>query len=117
MVAAAARLARPGQTLFVGPSDLRRTNYNDTYLYYLLPQLRPASFYMEMNPQTANLPGSGLATELRHADLLILNQRWDSWPERNSSSKLGSPLPNRIVANEFCTVATSGDERLLRRCR
>ena len=117
MVADAARLARPGQTLFVGPADLRRTNYNDTYLYYLLPQLRPASFYMEMNPQTANLPGSGLAAELRHADLLILNRRWDSWPERNSSSKLGSPVPNRIVANDFCTVATSGDERLLRRCR
>ena len=27
---------RPGQRLFVGPSDLRFTNYNETYLYWLL---------------------------------------------------------------------------------
>jgi len=117
MVAAAARLARPGQALFVGPADLRFTNYNDTYLYYLLPQLRPASFYMEMNPQTANLPGSDLPAQLRHADWLILSRRYARWSEQNSSSKRGSALPNRIVASDFCTVAASGDYRLLRRCR
>jgi hypothetical protein len=72
---------------------------------------------MEMNPQTANLAGSGLATELRHADWLILTRRYDRWAEPNSSSKRGSPLPNRIVARDFCTVAASGDDRLLRRCK
>ena len=29
--------AKPGQTLFVGPQDLRRTNFNDVFVYYLLP--------------------------------------------------------------------------------
>ncbi len=38
IVGAADRLAKPGESLFVGPADLRRTNYNDTYVYYLLPQ-------------------------------------------------------------------------------
>jgi hypothetical protein len=117
VVDALQKLAKPDQSLFVGPADLRRTNYNDTYLYYLLPQLTPASFYMEMNPQTANLPGSGLALELQSADWLLLTRRYRSWHEANSSSKLGSTLPNRIVARDFCTVFSSGDDLLLRRCR
>jgi len=117
VVDAAGRLAKPGQSLFVGPVDLRRTNYNDTYVYYLLPKLRPASFYMEMNPQTANRPGSGLAHQLAVADWLILTRRYDSWPERNSSQTPGSAAPGRMVARHFCRVASSGGDVLLRRCR
>ena len=117
VVAAADRLARPGQSLFVGPADLRRTNYNDTYVYYLLPQLRPASFYMEMNPQTANRSGSGLASQVMSADWLILDRLYDRWRERNSSSKLGSVVPNLVVRRHFCVVAASGGDTLLRRCR
>jgi hypothetical protein len=44
------RIAAPGDRLFVGPADLRRTNYNDTFLYHLLPQLRAATYFLEMNP-------------------------------------------------------------------
>jgi hypothetical protein len=117
VVDAAGRLAKPGQSLFVGPADLRRTNYNDTYVYYLLPQLRPASFYMEMNPQTANRPGSGLARQILAADWLVLDRRYDRWLERNSSWMLGSAVPNRIVRRHFCVVSSSGDDTLLRRCR
>ncbi len=117
IVGAADRLAKPGESLFVGPADLRRTNYNDTYVYYLLPQLKPASFYMEMNPQTANRPGSGLARDLRKADWLILSRRYDGWSEPNSSSKRGSSLPNRVVSQQFCRVAAHGSYALFRRCR
>jgi hypothetical protein len=117
VVAVADKLVKPGQSLFVGPVDLRRTNYNDTYVYFLLSQLRPASFYMEMNPQTANLPSSGLARQLRSADWLILTRRYDSWPEHNSSARPGSPVPGRVVARDFCVVSTRGRDVLLRRCR
>jgi hypothetical protein len=111
------KLSEPGQSLFVGPADLRRSNYNDTYLYYLLPQLRSASFYMEMNPQTANRAGSGLARELRSADWLMLTNSYDNWSERNSSSRFGSTLPNRVVSQHFCRTAVHGSYVLLRRCR
>jgi hypothetical protein len=116
IVSAVDRLAKPGQSLFVGPADLRRTNYNDTYVYYLLPQLQPASFYMEMNPQTANRPGSGLAQDVEHADWLILTRRYDRSVEPNSSSNEGSSLPNRVVSRDFCRVAASGADILLQRC-
>ena len=30
--------------------DLRRTNQNDVFVYYLFPRLKPASFYVELDP-------------------------------------------------------------------
>jgi branched-subunit amino acid transport protein len=110
-------LARPGDRLFVGPADLRRTNYADTYLYYLLPRLRPATFYMELNPHTANRPDSGLAEDVRRANILILSTAYDFWLERNSSREYGSPVPNRIVRHRFCARGTYGFFRVLERCR
>lgn len=56
------RIARPRQRIFVGPNDLRYTNYNDSYLYFLLPQLEPSSRYLEMNPGVGNRGGSGWRT-------------------------------------------------------
>jgi hypothetical protein len=41
-------LAKPGERLFVGPADLGRTNYNDTFIYYMMPQLQPATYFLEM---------------------------------------------------------------------
>ena len=117
VVARAGRLARTGDSLFVGPQDLRRTNYGPTYMYFLLPQLRPASYYMEMNPLTANREGSGLAGELRRADWLILTSAWDDWNEPNESSKLGSSEPNDVVRSKFCLRSESGEYRLYERCR
>jgi hypothetical protein len=111
------RLAKPGQSLFVGPLDLRLTNYNDAYIYYLLPKLEPASFYMEMNPQTANLPGSGLANDLRKADWLLLTLRYDLWLEPNSSTRRGSTEPGAVVRAHFCTRAIHGLYVLLQRCK
>lgn len=52
------RRAWPGARLFVGPRDLRRTLANDTFLYFLLPDLEPATYFLIMNPGTANRPGS-----------------------------------------------------------
>lgn len=116
VIARTAALARPGDSLFVGPQDLRRTNYGPTYMYFLLRQLRPASYYMEMNPGTANREGSGLADELRRADWLILTTAWDDWDEPNDSVKNGPTEPNEVVRDDFCLRFEDAPFRLYERC-
>jgi hypothetical protein len=107
--------ARPGQRLFVGPIDLRFTNYNETFLYYLLPRLVPATYYLEMNPGLANRPGSGLAKDVASADWLILTSRFVNWSEPNTSSHPGSAAANEVVARKFCLVARVFPYEVLRR--
>lgn len=109
LVAAIDRHARPGMRVFVGPQDLTRTNYNDTILYFLYPDLVPASYYLEMEPWTANRPGSRLAADIASADLLALTSRWDDWDEPNASSLHGSDEAARVVAERF-TLAWEGAE-------
>jgi hypothetical protein len=109
-------LARPGDSLFVGPQDLRRTNYGPTWMYFVLDELEPASYYMEMNPGTANREGSGLADELRRADWLILSSEWDNWDEPNESTENGPSEPNEVVRDEFCLRLERGEYRMYERC-
>ncbi len=111
------RVTSPGDSLFVGPRDLRRTNYNDAFVYFLLPALKPASFYLELNPGTANRSGSSLASDLQTADVLLLTTRYDDWNEPNASAKQGSTAPSAVVAARFCRIAQSGTYTVLRRCR
>jgi hypothetical protein len=94
-------LAQPNQRLFVGPADLRRTNYNDTYIYHLMPRLQPATYFLEMNPGSANRPGSQLATNVASADWLVLNHASDTWDEPNDSARYRSDAPMRVVRAEF----------------
>jgi hypothetical protein len=101
-------ISEPGDSLFVGPRDLRRTNYSDTFVYFLMPELRPASFYTEINPGATNSPDSGLAGELRTADYLLLTSRWDQWNEPNASSDYGSDAPSQVVDRLFSPVARRG---------
>jgi hypothetical protein len=95
------KLATPGQRLFVGPADLRRTNINDTALYHLLPQLRPATYFLEMNPLSANRPNSRLAADVASADWLVLDHSLDVWNEPNDSTKFGSDAPAKVVQEQF----------------
>lgn len=94
-------ISAPGDRLFVGPADLRRTNYSDTYLYHLLPKLTPATYFLEMNPESANRPGSRLAADVATADWLVLNKAWDPWNEPNRSILYGSNAPNAVVQRDF----------------
>jgi hypothetical protein len=94
-------LSKPGERLFVGPADLRRTNYNDTWIYHMLPKLTPASYFLEMNPFSANRPGSRLAADIATSDWLVLNPDWDTWDEPNRSTEYGSDAPNRVVRDRF----------------
>ena len=108
-------LASPGQRLFVGPADLRRTNYNDTFIYYLLPQLIPATYFLEMNPLSANRPESRLGADVLSADWLILDHRLDDWNEANESSRFGPETPNQIVQSHFELSAKQGPYEIHRR--
>ena len=102
---AIAQKARAGERLFVGPRDLRRTNYNDVYFYYLLPQLTPASYFIEMNPLSANRPDSRLASDIATADWIILDSQLDSFHEANASEQLGSNAPMLVIHDRFIQVA------------
>lgn len=107
--------AEPGERLFVGPGDLRRTNYNDTYFYHLLPKLTPATYFLEMKPLSANRPGSRLASDVASADWLVLNRGWDAWNEPNRSVEFASNEPNEVVRRNFELVQGFGTYFLYRR--
>ncbi len=110
------QVASPGQRLFVGPRDLRRTTSNDTFLYFLLPGLPPATYYLEMNPGSANASDSHLATDLASADVVILDNRWDTYIEPNASRRPGPEAPMNVIRSLFCLHSEHGHYQLLLRC-
>ncbi len=115
---------RPGERLFVGPVDLRRTPYSDAYFYFLYPKLVPATYYIEMDPFDTK-PGSRLTRDVRSANWLILSGVWANWDEPNDSRRLGSDAPNRVVRQHFCKLGEYGHREdstiplfeLWKRCR
>lgn len=109
------KLSSAGERLFVGPADLRRTNYNDTFLYYLLPQLVPATYFLEMNPLSANRPRSRLTSDILSADWLILDHRLDDWNEQNESARFGPDDPNQAVKSHFELEARVGPYDIYRK--
>jgi hypothetical protein len=113
------RLAEPGDRLLVGPSDLRRTWYSDAFIYWLFPELDPATYFIEMDPGLANAEGSRLARDVDSADWVILTGLWDGWMEPNSSMDFGSDAPNQVLRDHFCVVGDyqDGQAVLYRRCR
>ena len=104
---------QPGQRLLVGPADLSRTIYSDVVFYYLFPELRPATYYIEMDPGLADKAGSRLAADVQSADWLILTNFWTGWFEPNASQHFGSGAPNQVVADHFCLVGNWDDALVL----
>jgi hypothetical protein len=107
------RLSSPGQRLAVGPADLSRTIYSDVAFYFLFPELRPATYFIEMDPGLADKPGSRLAPDLETADWVVLTNFWTGWYEPNASSKYGSEAPNQVIAKDFCLVGNYEDALVL----
>jgi hypothetical protein len=107
LLAKVPEVARPGDRLFVGTTDLRKTPVSEAYLYYLLPEFPPATYYIEMDPGVANDEDSRMADDLRSADVAILSAAWNDWDEPNDSRKFGSPVPNRVLRKRFCIVFES----------
>jgi hypothetical protein len=116
LVARIDELSHAGQRLFIGPRDLSLTWNNDTYLYFLFPELQPASYFLEMNPGSANRPGTRLASDVASADFVVLTSKYEGWVEPNSSSQPGDPAANHVVDTDFCPDATFGQWELLTRC-
>jgi hypothetical protein len=108
-------LAQPGERLFIGPTDLSRTNYSDLHLYFLFPELVPASYFIELNPGSANQLGTRLTEDLKHAHWLLLSAEWDHWVEANSSREHGDSRPNQVVRTSFELIAQYGVWELYRR--
>jgi hypothetical protein len=111
------RLSEPGERLFVGPGDLRRTNYCDTFIYHLMPKLQPATYFLEMNPRSANRPGSRLASDVMSADWLVLNHDWDHASEPNRSTEYGSAEAANVVKDRFRFSGRYGSYGLFQRKR
>ncbi len=107
--------ARPGQRIFVGPRDLRTADYDDTFLYFLLPELVPGSYYLEMNPGVANAKGSQLALDLRTNDFLILDSRYDTVPDPDAATRFGPNTPNIVVSDDFEPITSEGSWTLYQR--
>ena len=103
------RLSEPGDRLIVGPGDLSVTPYSESYLYFMLPQLVPGTHYIEMDPGVANAEDSGLADEVRAADVVILSTMYDNWFEPNTSMDPGSDEPNQVLDELFCRHDRYGD--------
>jgi len=116
LLPAANEIARPGDRLVVGTGDSRKTPLSEAFLYYLLPQTRPGTYYIEMDPGVANADDSRLADVLEDADIVILSRVWDDFHEPNDSRELGSPAPNRVLRDRFCTVLELRLYELLERC-
>jgi hypothetical protein len=110
------RVSKPGQRLFVGTGDLRKTPYSDAFIYYMLPDLKPATYYIEMDPGVANAKNSRLASDVASADIVILSRVWDKWAEPNDSLKYGPEKPNDVLKAHFCTVKNDPLYALLVRC-
>lgn len=102
-------LTAPGDRLFVGTSDLRRTPYSDAYLYYMLPDLTPATYFVEMDPGMANREGSRMPEDLASADVVVLSSIWKDWSEPNDSRRYGSLESSRVLAARFCQVGSFGE--------
>jgi hypothetical protein len=102
------RVAKPGARLFVGPTDLRKTPYSDAYLYYLLPEYPPGTYFIEMDPGVANRKGSRMASDLAHSQIAILSGVWTNWREPNDSRKFGSTESSRVLERNFCLVKKFG---------
>ncbi len=108
LLAEVPKVAKPGDRLFVGPTDLRKTPYSDAYLYYLLPEYPPGTYFIEMDPGVANRAGSRMPSDLAGSQVAILSGVWNDWDEPNDARKFGSDESNQVLRRQFCLVKTFG---------
>jgi hypothetical protein len=104
----------PGQRLFVGPRDLSQTQYCDTYVYHLLPQLRPATYFLEMSPAIGKNQSARLASDIESADWLLLNRTWDYMSDANVASRYGHDRATAAVKENFELWSERGPYLLFR---
>jgi hypothetical protein len=109
-------LTDPGDRLVVGSDDLIRTFYNDTYLYHLLPELEPGTYYLTMAPGTANGDDSRLPEEVAAAEVVVLGTL-PSYEQLLPNSELGSTEATEVLARHFCLRESLFVHLIYERCR
>jgi len=105
--------SEPGDRIVVGTADLSRTVYSDVSIYFLFPELEPATYYIEMDPGLADAEDSGLAEDIESADFVVLTNFWSGWVEPNTSTRRRSQEHNQAVADNFCLVERYEDNLVL----
>jgi len=108
LIPALETITRPGDSLVVATSDLRKTPYSDAYLYYLFPELDVGTRYIEMDPAIANAKDSGLRDEIAATGVVVLSSVWDDWNEPNASRDVIENGANEVVRERFVCVGEYG---------
>ena len=104
----------PGDRVFIAPADLSAAFMNETALYFLLPQLVPAGYYLEMNPGSANRAGSRLASDIATAKVVLLSDRFSEETEGRAAPGAGAEEAIRVLRERFVPFATAGRFLVLR---
>jgi hypothetical protein len=102
------KLAKPGQSIIVGTSNLQRTPYSDVELYYLLPQLKPATYFVILYPDIALHHSAHFARDIANANFLLLSSKYENWSEPNESIDSGPPITNYTLTSDFCEAKSFG---------
>lgn len=114
IIVALDRLAHPGDSLFVGPQDLRTAGTpNGIFFYFLEPRLKPGSYFMDVDRHTINRPSNHFLPELLATEFLVLEEG----PPPYDAAETGPATPNQVLAADFCLKAQAGGYRLYERCR
>ena len=103
LIAATNQNVRPGGRIFVGAVDMSVLNYSPMYLYFLLPEYRPAGYYLEL-PGGFDGVGKALSKDIRGADALLLSDTPKLQQSLYRSGSRGSSEANDAVAIYFCPV-------------
>ncbi|GAA2018697.1 hypothetical protein GCM10009740_03270 [Terrabacter terrae] len=103
------RHAPPGGSLFVGSSDMSTVSLSRIIVYYLLPELRPRAYFLELAVGVSERAGSGLVNDVRNADVLLLTRMPDGLMRQlYPYLPPGSDEANEVVRREFCPVSETG---------
>ena len=109
-------IAEPGDRIVVGSDDLLRTFYNDTYLYHLLPELDPGTYYLTMAPGTANGDESKLPEDVAEADVVVIGTL-PSYEQLLPRSEIGNPEAQQVLEEHFCLRDNFFIHLIYERCR
>jgi hypothetical protein len=116
LIVATNERVRKGGRIFIGAVNMRVQNYSPMYLYFLLPEYRPAGYYLEF-PGDFEDVGSAISHDIVHADALLLSDTPELQRGMFRGRPDGSSEANDAVARYFCPVGRYGFVWLYVRCR
>jgi hypothetical protein len=110
------KVSRPGDTLFVGTTDMSRPTVNAIQLYFLMPELRPSGYYLELF--IGVLPGSAdaVANDIRRTGVVVLSGASPSTGASDEATETESAAPNDAIREGFCPSGASETFQVLVRC-